>query len=39
MALKNKRDEDFLEQVFAATTRWTKLIFTSTGKVYSMKTY
>ena len=33
------RDEDFLEQVFAATTRCTILFFTSTGKVYSMKTY
>ena len=33
------RDEDFLEQVFAATTRCTILFFTSTGKVYSIKTY
>ena len=33
------RDEDFLEQVFSATTRDTILFFTSTGKVYSMKTY
>ena len=33
------RDEDFLEQVFAATTRDTILFFTSVGKVYSMKAY
>tara|TARA_X000000368_G_scaffold419012_1_gene421500 strand:+ start:3408 stop:6083 length:2676 start_codon:yes stop_codon:yes gene_type:complete len=33
------RDEDFLEQVFSATTRDTILFFTSTGKVYSLKTY
>ncbi len=33
------RDEDFLEQVFSATTRCTILFFTSTGKVYSIKTY
>ena len=33
------RDEDFLKQVFAATTRDTILFFTSVGKVYSMKAY
>ena len=33
------RDEDFLEQVFAATTRDTILFFTSVGNVYSMKAY